>query len=670
MKNKIIVSFLLLGMSSTLLADSTKQIEDGKAAANSYLNKFANPDAIQNYMVNPMISTGQLETTDGQKKFAAPMTCGSEKPFLEFSLGIRSSGELSFPLVKLDNNSDGIFDQTTAFPDASGICSNGIVRCTPGTWQNCFGYKWDLDASKNLSLVPSPLTELGDCRCINNSCSPNYSSLYFSALQQQIGAALSQVAAKRDYSLAVSNVITNGATITYYGQTISSCGASPSAVATHYYDNPANIVDDANLKISTGSTKETDIRQLVMNSPTATNSLTSLSRKSCEINRHLSLDEITLLDVIAVGSGTASTSIIDSNTVDITIGKIGDNYYDPSGSCGTFSESAVLAILRPDRITSAALKHVIYDDHIQVLMNGNVIWNGPYGDWTDPASQVPPTGKCEREESNEEKQDDAFLGNLTVDLKPNLPTSPGNLGVGLKVRVGGKGEGYARIRVTADTSCKEAQDQIVDDCGSLSQQNTCKLVEESIDGIKTVINGVRTGNATLNQTSIVSSATCSLNFNRNWLKIKRTYECESENKYDFEGAAKRVSTIENSTTESGYTDLRLSSGSTAPIQIPGDLTLFNEIQVDPCTLQCKARKKSAENDVLISGVSNEFVSSNEQSEVKYYECKNKTCPLQDGEELLQDCGCLNGFADTAVMMQMMRMAGSDLLCSSGQKKLP
>lgn len=667
MKSRIIITGLILSVSANVYADAAQQIQKGKDSANSYLEKFANPEAIQKLIVNPMISTGQLETTNGEKKFSAPMTCGAETPFLAVTLGITGSGEITFPDIKVDKTGDGVFDQTSTFPAASGICSNGVIQCTPGTWDNCFGYKWILDDSQNLALAPSPLTELGDCRCINNSCTSQYATMYFSTLQQQIGATLSQVTSQRDYSLAITNVITTGQTLTYYGQAIASCGSSPSAVATHYYKNSSNLVQDANLKISTGDNKESDLRRLVMNSPTATNSLTNLSRRSCEITRELSLDEISLLDVIAVGSGTASAAVVDSNTVDITIGRIGNNYYNPPGNCGTFSESAELAILRPDRITSAALKHVIYDDHIQVLMSGSVIWNGPHGNWTNPNSPIPPTGNCEHGRSNEENDEAA---NLAVDLIPYMPASPGNLSVGLNVRVGGRGEGYARIRVTADTSCKEASDQIIDDCGSLSQQGSCKLVEENIDGIQTILNGVRTGNATHPQSSIVSSTTCSLNFKRNWLKIIRTYECETQNQYDFETAAQRVSVIESSTTETSYTDLRTTPNSTTPIQINGELTLFDEIEVPACTLRCKVTKSEAENDVLVSGVSNDYVTEPEQSEIIYHECKNNTCPIKQGEQILQDCGCLNGFADTAVMMQTIRMAGSDLLCSSGQKKLP
>jgi hypothetical protein len=39
--------------------------------------------------------------------------------------------------------------------------------------------------------------------------------------------------------------------------------------------------------------------------------------------------------------------------------------------------------------------------------------------------------------------------------------------------------------------------------------------------------------------------------------------------------------------------------------------------------------------------------------------------LGEGEELVTACGCLDDFPEAAVMMQTVRLAGSDLACTAG-----
>ena len=50
----------------------------------------------------------------------------------------------------------------------------------------------------------------------------------------------------------------------------------------------------------------------------------------------------------------------------------------------------------------------------------------------------------------------------------------------------------------------------------------------------------------------------------------------------------------------------------------------------------------------------------------YHSCTaDNVCPLGEGEELVTACGCLDDFPEAAVMMQTVRLAGSDLACTAG-----
>lgn len=653
---------ILLPLSIWALGDSASAIKKATDSGASYVNKYSSPEAMQDLIVKPMISNGTLETTDGSRAFAGQIMCGSEQKFLDVIMGINSSGEISIPKVSVDSDGDGALDVTASFDHYGGICSNGVIKCDSGIWKNCGGLAWRYTGT-SLYLDPVPLSELADCRCINNNCAPGYSSIHFNLLQDIVGASISQTLSRHEASLAITRVQTSGSSISYFGQKISSCAESKGSLATSYYTDSKNMVADANKTIEVSESKEAKLFSSLVKSPAVTDAMAGLTVKSCEISRNLKLDEIALLDVIAVGTGTATTTIVDTDTVDITIGKIGDNYYDPAGSCGTFKESATLAVLRPDRIVAASLEHVIYDDHAQVVINDQVVWNGPYGDWTSPFSDIPPTGSCERKTSNE-------IENFYVNLIPYLPSSPGNLKTGINVRVGGKGEGYARVRVEADTSCKEGMDDVIDTCGAIAKTPTCTIKNEVIDGVPTVLNGIRLGASLMMQNRVVSSATCSLSFKREWIKIERAYECEAETKYEFESAARRAGTIESSTTATGYTDSVIPTGGVVAVESSHDLSLFTEVDVPRCTLQCKLRSADLESDVVVDGVSQDHVTATEQTRVKYRECKKNICPLESGETMIQDCGCINGFNDAAIMMQLIRLAGSDLLCSSGSRQEP
>ena len=48
----------------------------------------------------------------------------------------------------------------------------------------------------------------------------------------------------------------------------------------------------------------------------------------------------------------------------------------------------------------------------------------------------------------------------------------------------------------------------------------------------------------------------------------------------------------------------------------------------------------------------------------YHGCTaDNQCPAGPGEEIVSACGCLDDFPDAVVMMQSMRLAGADMVCT-------
>ena len=52
----------------------------------------------------------------------------------------------------------------------------------------------------------------------------------------------------------------------------------------------------------------------------------------------------------------------------------------------------------------------------------------------------------------------------------------------------------------------------------------------------------------------------------------------------------------------------------------------------------------------------------------YHVCSaDSVCPLGEGEEMVTPCGCIDDFPEAVVMMQTVRLAGSDLACTAASQ---
>ena len=45
-----------------------------------------------------------------------------------------------------------------------------------------------------------------------------------------------------------------------------------------------------------------------------------------------------------------------------------------------------------------------------------------------------------------------------------------------------------------------------------------------------------------------------------------------------------------------------------------------------------------------------------------------SCPAGAGEEIIKDCQCIDEFAETFTLLESLKEAGKDAICSSGEKK--
>jgi hypothetical protein len=298
------------------------------------------------------------------------------------------------------------------------------------------------------------------------------------------------------------------------------------------------------------------------------------------------------------------------------------------------------------RINGARLTQFAADDWAQVRIDGKLIADGPYS-WT---SQGLPPGTCDLKGT--------FYGYPNIDLKPYL--TPGDHEIWLRAAVGDLGEAFAQIVVDVDDTCRTLE-QLVDQCGRNSADPQCHIDTEHVDGVQTFINGVATGLKPLAQSRILGGPACPTELTRDFFLKDRVYRCAlgSQPVPDLS----RSAYILDHSTETMLADrTRTQDGS--PIAAARPFAMPDRGSVPSCELICKTRAPKTNSDAAIDGVVGAKQNVPQGYDLFYHGCEaDNHCPAGPGEEIVSPCGCLDDFPEAAVMMQTVRLAGSDLLCT-------
>ncbi|ECG2771148.1 conjugal transfer protein TraN, partial [Salmonella enterica subsp. enterica serovar Tennessee] len=377
---------------------------------------------------------------------------------------------------------------------------------------------------------------------------------------------------------------------------------------------------------------------------------------SCDITRNVNLDEPKLNEIIAFDGGQGSVQQCGTDCLQLVLGRLGDNYW--SGTCKYFEVDSNFFIKDHTRIASATLINAVFDDWMQLWAGDKVVWSGPYGNWND-AGPVP--GACELSKS--------WNQSPNTDFKQHLNKN-GPVKFKIRVEVSGEGEGYALVRLKADLSCREGDEYVSNTCTAYEQDQNCQLIDETVDGVKTFTGSINTGLIPLPQTQVLQGSFCSVAVKRDWFKKKRSYRCNRKTNFNFDKIIERKAYIDKTVTPGDYKDKMFTNGNVT--YGSGELFWPDMPKVGECINMCKTRKAKQTPDMAISGQ----VDKNNKTGVTkydnfYYECDaTNQCPAGAGEEVIKACQCLNEFAEAAAIMQVVRQAGQDMICSSGNAKMP
>ncbi|WP_152495201.1 conjugal transfer protein TraN [Dickeya sp. NCPPB 3274] len=614
--------------------------------------------------IRPASGKQDMKTFDGAKSFDGKVVCKGSSEYLRLLVQPTAGGNVTLLNIQQDANLDGKLDISMS-PGwtVSAVCSNGFMTCSdPNNSSTCQSYAWVADkTSFQLGRQRVALTDLGGCYCINDQCGNNLAWSNMNQILQDLGSGASSALAVANPWYVMSEVKVDGVMASVVGGEGSSCtvGDSTGFLNTPTGQSISNYAQDPNSMVESGKSYSSSSSAYQAITTGSLNAKETSQTRSCTVTRNIGIDEPTLSDIIAFDGGEGQVTQCGSDCLELILGKLGDDYWPGWNGCTYYEVNSNFIIKRPERIVNATLSQIVFDDWLQLWVGQNVIWNGPYGNWTT-AGGVP--GRCELSTQ--------WNYSPNLDFKQFLQ-NPGALSIKIRVAVEGAGEGYGRVRIKTDMSCKLGQEYISDGCSAYESDSSCHLVDEEIDGVKSFNSGINTGLKPLAQTHSISGNFCSITATRDWFTKKRTYRCNTTTDFDTKNIIDRKAYIDQNVKPDHYKDKMFSTDGKVSYG-EGDLFWPAMPTVSECVNVCKTRKPKTTPDMSASGQVDKVKNTGQVSYNYYYhECgTSNTCTPGDGEEVVKACQCINEFAEAAAIMQIMRQAGKDLICSSGTERNP
>ncbi|WP_285019066.1 hypothetical protein [Novosphingobium sp. fls2-241-R2A-195] len=640
MKARALLLVTVLGLCAPLHAQTPE--DRARAAAAAARAKSAESDALLDNYVTPGMAGRSITTVDSSKAFTPDLACQKTTTYLELLAQPGATGDIATLRISRDSDLDGSFDEALTVPVVtSGICANGIISCTPGTWDACRFFRWDTATSGALKLSEVDLTELAGCYCVNNSCGSNLAWGNIASVLKDLGGGVVGALTTSDARIAITQASIDGPVIRYTGAQTTSCTAQSDVGAAAYKSNPGAISSDA-----AAAAQASSVFQALAASSTGTG--TSEVSRSCTITRQIAQEEITTEKVIDRIAGGYATSVTGTGNVTFLMGSPSDNSLS-GGSCSIFDFHMTLRIKDIDRLNQVLLTRFGADDWAQIRVDGELLGSGPQT-WT--GTGLPP-GKCEKK--------GAFYLNPALDLTSRM--TQGDHDIWLRVAVAEGGEAYAAIDASVDTGCKTSE-QLVDTCSGYGANDACRLQDDVVDGVTTFRGGVNTGLSPLPQTRVFGTGACTAQIARDFFLRERTYRCTVDLGAAAEPDLSRGAYIIDHSAETLLAD-RLANADGSYRLTTRSFSMPDRGSVSACEPICKTRKAQANTAVALNGVTGSKQTDPTGWDYYYRTCQDSNvCPAGEGEDLVEGCGCLDDFPEAAVMMQSVRLGGADMVCTS------
>lgn len=616
--------------------------ERARTAAEASRAKSGDSEAIQRNYVTPGLSGQPITTVDTSKAFTPNLACQKTATMMEVMVQPSSTGDLGAVQIARDTDIDGNVDSRITLPvPVSGICANGVISCQPGSWSQCNYFRWDVDGTRNLKLAQVEMAELAGCYCINNSCGANLAWGNLPSVLGDLGGGMISALTTADPRIGVAQAVIDGPVIRYVGAQSTACTSNPALPQTVYRAAPNALASDAY-----AASQSSSVFQAVAASPAGIGR--SEQTRACTVQREVAVRSWTYDDII---TASGPFEYVQSCGADCRRYRLrGD------GNCAPVppTYTAQFRVAKPERVLSARITRIAGDDWVQARLNGVVIGYAGKRPWLGDAL---PSGDC--------SVDEAPVNTNPIDMTAAFQA--GDARVDMRVR-GGKDSrwGAVDIEVRVNTSC-EFSERVVDLCSGYAADSACRLFAEDVDGVETFRGGVATGLRPLPQRRLVGSASCTLEIERPFFERRRSYRCTISTGALPPLDLSRAAYIIDHSTENMLADRTRGrdgnySASTRPFALP------DRGSVPACEPICKTRAPRVNNAAAPAGVVGNQQNDPASFDTFYHSCgTNNVCPAGPGEEIVSACGCLDDFPEAVVMMQTVRLAGADLICTAAPR---
>ena len=650
---KAIFLFCLLSLSA-MAEDLNQSRQLGSSLGNLIKSKYGSKSNLQQNLQSPMFGQGKMKTVDGSQSFNSQLQCPSTEEFLTISVLPSSTGDIRV-LVRQDTDFDGKFDYSIdsssyGFKTAdgshagliSGVCANGVIVCKPGTWDSCTFWRWTTNDGKlTFEELPDIKAGLGGCYCINSSCGNIVWSAMDNILSSLGGGAVGAInESNTRVVISRSDLDVQNLTVSYYGQDSKNCKVinGEAEEVEKYYSTGLIPADEYKVK------KESDSNSpyySLMNSSAVKN----VSVYTCEIKNivpdpiqtKLVTDKGYDLPEVCSGREDAGNGLYKCYLPE----NIGI-----SGGCGIGFEYKFAG--------SFGTSWNIPDDPIIYISVGDEVvknvWNHS-GDITPSKGSY--EGVCESPAKVTVKYGNSGGCNgvptgtfyILVKEVPNLKLISSN-------------------NCNLPANCKLKEREVCDQNG----QN-CVTVEKDSVRINVLPFCYTSTSSELGRQWKICADGNSItavdpdgnsyvlkNGENSWFWIKETYECEEDNQYKFD--PKRTQTVlESANPDTGDYQDTLGQG-----HIPLDNLKTEHID---CPIACIVKiPKNAGTVYSDETTKNTTTYQREVRACEKDESGNYHCPVSTGEEIEQDCGCVDGFGLAATTLQAIHEASKDIICSS------
>ena len=640
------------------LVSSDALAVDGKAAGQNAgqtaLSRFGSKSAINSNISLPMTSSANLmQTVNGVTSFPATLNAPSSAKFLEVLIQPSGSGDLQQVIISQDLNTDGTIDNVHTVPAiVSGVCANGFISCNAGSWSNCMYYTWGAAADGRVTEVPASITDLGGCYCINSSCGSNLVWVNSAIVLKDIGGGIVNAVHTSSTQFTITNVATDITSISYYGQvttrtsnaaaTVSAFASSP-AVSTlsGYYSNWPQLTAARDSAAISQSTDPSSLYYQISNSGAARN---AQGKKSvCTIDRVGRVDTS-----VTSFNDSGSSALCTDHLVYLRVHKVDDLTYQleyldtgPGGpgaahnNCGSpggdgWHLLTTVTVSSPDPAK------------LGQLMTATFNMNNMSGAGCNSASASV----------------DGVINGFDTSVQTGI-VCPANGAQGVSFD-------WSYFFAFKEDAYSEG---VEDNCTGLATNPDCRLQEEASDGVVTCQNFTPTGLTPLPTCKEFTGQVGTNRICRDWWRKQRTYVCGSQ-QYDFSDVATRFGQVVSSTSDNTanltFQDPRL--GPAGWTVASGSINLPQRDLVSDCEVACKTRIAKTDTQVTTTGNVTDMRVPAQSYDIFYKTCIDTTCPTDPGEEIVIDCQCINEFAEAATIIQTLRLAGKDNICSSGQKQ--